>query len=492
MSYFGQFVATWAQQRPNHVALHFQGTEYSYAWLNQQIHVVAEWLVAHDIKRADRVAYLGLNHPLMLVLLFALAKRGAILVPLNYRLTAYEHAQQLIDAEPKLLICDENFFDHANSLNCRVHELAELGETKHCAESDPVGTPADDLLLVYTSGTTGAAKGAVLTQNALLWNAINSIHAHDLTSQDRVLSVLPLFHVGGLNILTLPALFVGASVVLEARFDAGVFLKSVSRWRPSLTVLVPATISALLAHQDWLSTDLSCFRLVNTGSSIVPKAMLDVWHSRGVPAAQVYGSTETAPIAIYLRAEDTERKVGSAGLAALHCEAKLVAKNGLPCVANEVGEIYVRGPNVMRAYWRNSLASAEAFVADWFKTGDLAYQDSEGYFWVVGRTKELIISGGENIYPAEIESLILEHSDVAECAVVGTPDPRWGEVPVLVLVFKSAVSADRAAELIASIVALQLGDKLARYKWPKKTLALSALPKTALGKVKKDELKALL
>jgi fatty-acyl-CoA synthase len=492
VTYFGDFIHAWAKQRPTHTAIHFQGHDYNYAWLASEIERVSIWLAKRGVGKASRVAYLGLNHPTMLVLLFALAKRGATFVPLNYRLTAYEHALQLADAAPSLLFFDEQFAAHGLEL-CQTisgHSIAALGSNPTDAvqsfdNTAALGDYADDLLLVYTSGTTGAPKGAVLTQNALLWNAINSVHAHDLVSTDRVLIALPLFHVGGLNIMCTPALYVGATVAIEAKFDASQFLKSLATWRPTLTLLVPATVAALVAHPDWQSTDVSSLRLVNTGSSIVPTPLLQAWHARGIPAAQVYGSTETAPIAIYLRREDTTRKLGSAGLAALHCQAKLVRLDGVPCVVGEVGEIYVKGPNVMRAYWNNSKATDDAFQDGWFKTGDLAYQDADGYYWVVGRCKDMIISGGENIYPAEIEALILNHPAIADCAVVGIADNRWGEIPVLVVTLNAL--ADPA--VLTTLIEQQLMNKLARYKWPKKVIHLQALPKTALGKVKKSELR---
>jgi fatty-acyl-CoA synthase len=504
--YFGHFLTVWARQRPAHCAIHFEGKDYSYAWLETQVRHCTVWLSNRGVGPEARVAYLGLNHPSMLVLLFALARQGAALVPLNYRLTVHEHKQQLADADVTLLVVDTTFLDHARALEVPVWPLSDLGDLGNPELSqaqlrlEPTvayggGTdhpPNDylpnDLLLVYTSGTTGAPKGAVLTQNALLWNAINSIHAHDLTSADRVLIALPMFHVGGLNIMLTPALYVGASVAIHAKFDPALFLTAINTWRPSLTLLVPATVSAILSHADWASTNIDCFRLINTGSSIVPAALLEALQQRGVAAAQVYGSTETAPIAIYLRQEDTRRKLGSAGQAALHCLVKVMLKSGLEAPNGEVGEIYVKGPNVMRGYWRNALATRECFDNGWYKTGDLAYQDTEGFFWVVGRSKEMIISGGENIYPAEIESLFDNHTTIAECAVVGLPDERWGEVPVLAVVFKDPnwVDATRSTDLLMSD---QLTGRLAKFKWPKRCIAVDSLPKTALGKVRKDLLR---
>jgi fatty-acyl-CoA synthase len=497
LEYFGRFISVWAQQRPSATALHFDNQDYSYAWLEQRIGLTTQWLSQQQIKHGDRVAFIGLNHPMFLVLLFSMARLGAVLVPLNYRLTAYEHSQQLSNASPSLLVADTTFYEHAKSLHDHcvslddIEKALDLSTTQtnssRVSAAPIVGCLDDDLLIVYTSGTTGAPKGAVLTQNALLWNAINSIHAHDLTSEDRVLNVLPMFHVGGLNIMLTPALYVGASVAIEPKFDPGQFLHQVEHWSPTLSLLVPATISAVLSHPRWALTDLSSLRLINTGSSIVPGTLLKALHARGVPAAQVYGATETAPIAVYLRQEDTSRKLGSAGQAAIHTQAKAMRADGTQCNVDEVGEIWVCGPNVMRGYWQMPEATKQVFEGAWFKTGDLACQDAEGYFWVVGRSKDLIISGGENIYPAEIEGLVNEHPAVLECAVVGLPDAHWGEVPVLAIVGREALPRD-AAQLI-ELVHHQLYDKLARYKWPKQIIQVNDLPKTALGKVKKDVLR---
>ena len=498
--YFGHFLSVWAAQRGKQAAIHFEGVDISWKQLDEQVIIAHAYLVSLGVKPGARVAWLGLNHPAMLVLLFALMRCGALLMPLNYRLTAHELLQQVEDATPCLLFFDETHKQQAallgSSSNCKglasdslmaFHNAIVQGEIIN-VDVEITGTLASDALLVYTSGTTGKAKGAVLTQRALQCNAMNSIHAHDLSSVDRVLIALPMFHVGGLNIMLTPALFMGACVNVLPRFEPGLFLSQISSWRPSLSLLVPATIAALVAHSQWMATDMSSFRLINTGSSIVPKTLLEVWLNRGVPAAQVYGSTETAPIAIYLRAEDTYTKVGSAGLAAMHSEARLINPEGALCQANEVGEIHVSGDNVMRCYWNNPQATQDSFDGTWFKTGDLAYADTEGYYWVVGRSKDMIISGGENIYPAEIESLIEAHPEVAQCAVVGMPDARWGEVPVLAVVLKAGCMPASTPHDMHWLTPILEG-KLAKYKWPRQIIELNDLPKTALGKVRKDALR---
>ena len=417
----------------------------------------------------DRVAWLGYNHPDMLVLLFALARLGAILVPLNWRLTAAEHKAILADCTPKWIFCDEAFADHCADLGVPVGKLIEAGD------SDLRGDDGDDALIVYTSGTTGKPKGVVLAQSALRWNGYNSIHAHDMTHDDQVLTVLPLFHAGGLNNQTLPALLAGATVTLHRRFDPGMWLSDVAARKPTLSLLVPAAMQAVISHPDWAATDLSSLRMLNAGSMVVPDSLIRAFHDHGVPVGQIYGCTETAPIATVLLKEDAVRKLGSAGKPAPHCDVKLVE-----------GEVWVRGPNVMRGYWNDPVATAAALTPDgWFKTGDLARLDDSGYFWIIGRSKDVIISGGENIYPAELENVLADCPEIAECAVMGMPDSQWGESACAFIVRKQDSQLDEAA-----VLAL-FTDRLAKYKHPRRVLFLDSLPKNALGKVQKPELKRL-
>ncbi len=238
------------------------------------------------------------------------------------------------------------------------------------------------------------------------------------TDNDLIFTFLPMFHVGGLNIQTLPALYAGATVALLRRFEPGTVLDGIAALRPSVMLLVPAVMAALIAHPRWATSDLSSLRLTMAGSSIVPVELIRAFHARGVPVGQVYGSTETAPTAIVLKGEDAMRKEGSTGTPALLCAARIVDHAGHDVARGDAGEILVRGPNVMRGYWNDSIASAEALIDGWFHTGDIGHQDDEGYFWIDERKKDMIISGGENIYPAELEAVISECPAVAETSVV--------------------------------------------------------------------------
>jgi fatty-acyl-CoA synthase len=300
---------------------------------------------------------------------------------------------------------------------------------------------------------------------------------HGLTADDHVLTVLPLFHVGGLNIQTTPALHHGATVTLHARFAPDAALAAIAEDRPTLTVLVPATIQAVTEHPAWNETDLSSLKAVATGSSIVPPALIDRITARGVPVLQVYGSTETCPIAVYTRLGGDLSRAGSTGLSGLCCEALIVDGAGNAVAPDTPGEIVVRGPNVFTEYWRNADATRQAMQGGWYRTGDIARYDADGYVWVLERKNNLIISGGENVYPAEIERVLVEHPDVVECAVIGRPDPRWDEVPVAFVIKREGTS------LSPDQLKAHLQAQLARFKLPREIVFVDDLPHTALGKV---------
>jgi fatty-acyl-CoA synthase len=486
---------------PDKPAIRFAGRELSYAGLELRVRDLARGLKhTLGVGRGDRVAWLGYNHPDLLALLFACARLGAMLVPLSWRLAVPEHLLVLRDAGAGVLVVGEELAATGAILGgelagCRCVALAPATERPGWMtldamtdvggdDANPHVGPEAPLLLVYTSGTTGRPKGAVLTQQAIFCNALNSLHMHDLTSADRVLTVLPLFHVGGLNIQTTPALYAGAEVVLLGRFEPGATLEAIRELRPTLTVQVPATIRALLEHPDWAATDLGCLRMIATGSSIVPLPLLQAWHERGVPAAQVYGLTETCPIAVYQRAADALRKPGSTGRVALHGELRIVDAAGRDCPLGSDGELLVRGDNVMLEYWGDAAATAAAFVEGWFRTGDVGHLDAKGELWIVDRRKDVIISGGENIYPAELEAVLLACPAVREAAVVARPDPRWGEVPVAVIV-RAAPTLDAAA-----VQALFEG-RLARFKHPRAVVFVDALPRNAMGKVLRFRLREM-
>ncbi|MGH7897761.1 MAG: acyl-CoA synthetase [Candidatus Binatia bacterium] len=498
-------LSSWIGRRaaatPAKLAIRFEGGEISYATLDERIRRLAAML-AHrcDVARGDRVAYLGLNGPVVLELLFACARLGAIFVPLNWRLAPPEHRDVLAHCAPKVLVAETEFLAHVDAIRSGLTGLLtvacdgpshggwpsydELVAAAAGLDVPAGGDPSAPVLLVYTSGTTGRPKGALLTQDALSWNAINSIDAHEMTSDDHVLTVLPMFHVGGLNIHTTPALRAGASLTLHRRFDPRRALGAIANERPTMFLAVPQVSLAMTEHPQWMSTDVTCLRSVATGSSIVPEPVIRPWHERGIAVTQVYGLTESAPVAICLRRKDARRKLGSCGEPALHCEARIVDDEGRELGANEKGEIVLRGPNLFREYWNDAAATAESFTDGWFRTGDIGHRDEEGFFYVDDRKKDVLISGGENVYPAELEAVLAACPAILEAAVVGRPDERWGEVPIAFVVPRPG------SELTPQAVLALFAGRLARFKHPRAVVFLERLPRNVMGKVLKQELRA--
>ncbi len=422
--------------------------------LHREIDGWRQRLSERGIARGSAFGWLGSNSVSMLAALFACARLHARFVPLNWRLSAHELRTIAAHAGLAAWQCDAAF-----SALDGVAPSAEPPHTRH-----------DDLLLVYTSGATGAPKGALHTQAAMVANIDAAIDAQGFDATTRTLAVLPLFHVGGLCIQVLPTLAAGGTVRLQPRFDAGAWFDDVASWRPTTCLLVPATMRALIEHPRWAGAGLSSLRFINCGSQIVPRPLIEAFHARGVPVAQVYGATETGPVTLVLRPEEAMAHAGSAGKPALGVQVRLVN-----------GEVQVRAPNLARGYHRRP--NDDAFAEDgWFRSGDLARVDGDGYYEIIGRARELIISGGENILPAEIEGIALADAAVAEAAVVGLPDAQWGEMAVLAVVPR----AGREIDLVRLQAAFDAG--LARFKHPRRTVVLDALPKTALGKVRKSDL----
>jgi len=481
--------AAHAAARPQALALHFEGRDITYAQLAAACDAVARKLWhGLGVRPGDRVGWLGANHPGQLVLLFALARIGAILLPLNTRLAAAELKAQLAECAPVHLVHDEVMAPLAREV------CAQAGVPAHHVDAFTAnGTgdgelPAGDadadadadadspMLLVYTSGTTSRPKAAVHTQANLLANMRIASAAQCIVPDDVVATMLPLFHVGGLCIQTLPALYAGASVILHPRFNADAAFDCFERQRPTLTLQVPATMKALVDHPRWRTADLSSLRAVWAGSSLLPAPLVQSFHARGIPVCNVYGATETGPFSIALPPEHAFDHAGSCGWPAPEVEVRIDKGQGDSVKA---GELLVRAPNVVARYWPDAPACD---AQGWFHTGDLASRAADGSYTIRGRAKDLIISGGENIHPAEIESVLAEHAAVAECAAFGVPDDAWGEAVAVAVVLQAGATASEA-ELHA-----HLAQRIARFKLPRRWFWLEALPKTALGKVQRQAL----
>jgi len=450
------------------------------------------------VERGDRVALLLGNRSAYVEAVFAAARRGAIAVPINARFTAPEVARVLADAEPALLLHEAALAELAaqaceglaappRRLRCPdVYEQA-LAQAPRCEELAAV-SPDDPMILMYTSGTTGAPKGALLPHRKTLFNSLNAQLFFGLTGDDRVLVPLPLFHSFGLLILALPALYTGARVELLPRFDAEATWQRVAASDITLLGGVPTQLQALLEAIPEREARRSLRFLFGAGAA-VPVDQIRAFEQRGVVLKQGYGQTETS-ILTCLDARDALRKAGSVGRPVFHADVRVV---GVPEAdtppeswretdPGETGEIVVRGPITMLGYWRRPDATAETIRGEWLRTGDLATRDPEGFLYLVGRERDMYISGGENVYPAEVEHALAEHPSVREVAVIGVPDARWGETG------RAYVVTERGCTLDAAELAAFAAERLARFKLPREYVAIDALPRNETGKVQKQRL----
>jgi fatty-acyl-CoA synthase len=342
----------------------------------------------------------------------------------------------------------------------------------------------DPAVIIYTSGTTGRPKGATLSHGNITWNCVNVLVDTDLASDEVALVCAPLFHVAALNMVSLPILMKGGTVVLTGGFDPDVALELIARHGVTVMFGVPSMFNAMAQVPAFASSDLSSLRRLLCGGAPVPLSTIRTYLDRGIPFLQGYGMTETSPGALFLGAERAAAKAGSAGVASFFTDVRVVRPDGSDVAPGEKGEVVVAGPNVMRGYWNRPDATAEVMDGDWFRSGDVALVDDDGYVTIVDRMKDVIISGGENVYPAEVEDVIYGHPDVAECAVIGVPDERWGEVGRAIVVRRAGTTLDERALLE------HLDGRLARFKLPRSVIFTDRLPRSGAGKVLKAELRA--
>ncbi|MFG1669404.1 o-succinylbenzoate--CoA ligase [Streptomyces sp. Y7] len=488
----GSWPARRARKTPHRTALIHGGTPTSYAALYDRTTRLAHALRDRGIRRGDRIAYLGPNHPSYLETLFAAGTLGAVFVPLNTRLAGPEIAYQLADSGAKALLHGPSHAALVAGLpgHTDVRTYLETGPdyeaTLASSPDEPIDapvTPDDTCIIMYTSGTTGRPKGAMLTHGNITWNALNVLVDTDLIADERALVSAPLFHTAGLNMLTLPVLLKGGTCVLVEAFDPDATFDLIDRHRITFMFGVPTMFDQLSRHPRWPTADLSSLRILTCGGSPVPTPLIAAYQERGLTFLQGYGMTEAAPGTLFLDAEHAITKAGSAGVPHFFSDVRVVRPDLTPVDTDEPGEIVVRGPHVMPGYWGLPEETAASFAEGWFRSGDAARVDEDGYVYVVDRIKDMIISGGENIYPAEIEDLLLAHPDIVECAVIGVRDDKWGEVPRAVVVAREGTAPD-PDEILAS-----LAGRLARYKIPKSLVLTDELPRTASGKLLKSRLR---
>jgi fatty-acyl-CoA synthase len=488
----GRWIRDRARAAPARVAIRCEGAATTYDELDARSERLAAGLFAAGLQRGDRVATLTANRPEHVELLFACAKAGLTLVPLNWRLSAAELAYQLGDAQPTLALAEAERMEllgEAAPDGVRLHgiERAALDALAPDIDAHALDAPVHDddpLLIVYTSGTTGHPKGALLTHANCFWTNLALDRVAPIGHDDVVLALLPQFHVGGWNVQPLLAWWAGATVVLERDFDAGRALGLIEREGVSTMMGVPTTYELIAGAPEFVRADLSSLRTAIVGGAPMPRRLLAAFAARGVTIAQGYGLTEAAPNVLCLAPEDAARRQGWAGRPYPHVDVALRdPASGALLHGAAIGELVVRGPSVFPGYWRNPDATARAFADGWLLTGDVAERDDEGCYAIRGRLKELYISGGENVYPAEVERTLLEHEAVAEAAVVGVPDARWGEAGVAFVVATAPDALDRAQ------LAAFLDERLARFKRPRALHLVEELPRTALGKVRKELLR---
>ena len=470
---------------------------------NRGANRTARLLAACGVARGDRVAVLSANRTEYLDVWFACGKLGAILQNLSWRLTAHELAGLVADGAPSVLVYDGDragtvaaIRAHAPSVRrfvaldpaLRAHPGDLAMADREALPDDPPPPPGLDMgdpwVICYTGGTTGLPKGAVLTHGNIAWNSVNTVMSWGLRPGDVTVLNAPLFHTGGLNVFTAPLVHVGGTSVVCRGFDPDEVFDLVRDAGLTLLFGVPTMFIALQEHPRWADADLSRLRLVLSGGAPCPPPVFARFHERGVPFRTGYGLTEAGPNTFWLPDEDVWQKPGSVGVPLFHVDVRVVDPAGRDCGPDEPGELLVRGPHVFAGYWNRPEATAEVLVDGWLRTGDVAVRDADGHHRIVDRIKDVIISGGENVYPAEVEAVLAAHPGVAEVAVVGVPDERWGQVGVAVAVPRAGAALDED-EVLAFC-----RERLAGFKVPRRLVTADALPRTAAGKTDRRALAA--
>ncbi len=502
--YFGDWLSRWNVYNPQKVALIDYGLpegsraitpspkEYTYAELYRRSNRAAHFLKNRGVGRGDRVAVLAQNGIEHVDLFFATAKLGALLVPLNYRLPIGGLQYILTDTSPAVFFSSQEYEETAKSLartTACPEPLSLETEFEAAIKDGDASFPeeirleqTDPHLILYTSGTTGHPKGALITHGQIIWNSINTAISLSLTKDDRGTIHTPIYHTGGLNVLATPLFHFGGQVVLLRRWDCEAFLSIIEKHRLTLFFGLPTLFKMMIASPKFKTTNFSSVRIVLSGGEPCPRSVLDTFVERGMPIRQGYGLTEVGPNVYSLPAEDAVRKAGSVGFPNFHVDAKIVDERMKEVPVGHVGELVMAGPMVCGGYWQKPAATTEAIVDGWFRTGDLFRQDEEGYYYVVGRKKDMYISGGENVYPVEIENVLHRHPAILEAAVIGVPDEIWGEVGKAFIALRLGQSAT------VDEIRHYLVKHLAKYQVPKYYVFLESLPKGDTGKILKKEL----
>ncbi|RHW37665.1 long-chain fatty acid--CoA ligase [Lysinibacillus yapensis] len=458
--------------------------KWSYEQLSKECLKWWAFLKNRGLNKGDRIALLAENCIDIFPILFACGLGGYIYVPLNWRLSSAELSVILDDCQPSILITDERFHSLGREIFGKqpfkiVDNLQpapiEFEKTNEWSAEDP-------WLMIYTGGTTGKPKGVLLSFEAVNWNAINTAISWNLNEEDCTLNYMPLFHTGGLNALSLPILMMGGTVVIGNQFHAEEAIRAVNDYQTTISLFVPTMYQSMIETDYFKNASFPSVKVFLSGGAPCPKTIYRHFIEKGLKFKEGYGLTEAGPNNFYISPENAAKKVGSVGKNMLFNTIKLINQHGKECEAEEVGELYIKGKHVFTKYWNNPEETKKAIQDGWLKTGDLAKQDQDGDFYIVGRTKDMIITGGENVYPLEVEQCIISHPSVKEVAVVGLKDEKWGEVVAAFIV--SHENTGNIKSEIQNLCREQLGS----YKVPKKLFFVEELPKTPVGKIDKKQL----
>jgi len=491
------WIKKWAVYSPERMAFreYDRALEWTYSDINQRVNAMAFQLQhEYNIKKNDRIAVFSKNRAEYIFLFFACMKLGAVLVPLNFRLMPRETEALLTDAKPHLLFYEENLAGSFQAVKqwsgarkALPIEKLEFFLSGKAAQHDTYKPPTvasedDTVMVLYTSGTTGIPKGAMINHRMLFWNSLNTGLRLDLTSQDHTQSFAPFFHTGGWNVLLTPFVHHGGSHTLLSSFDSDLILELMEKERSTLLFGVPTMMQMIADTPGFKKADLSSVRYAIVGGSPMPISLIETWHKKGIAIRQGYGLTEVGPNCFSLHQDDAIRKIGSIGFPNFYVQASIRDESGGLCQDNEVGELWLRGPVVTPGYWANETATGEAITDGWFHTGDMVRRDNEGYYYVVDRKKNMYISGGENIYPAEVENFLYDHPKIKEVAVIGVTDQKWGEVGKAFVVLRdnSALTGEDLKNFCSG--------QLAKYKIPKYFKFVCTLPKNEAGKIDRRKL----
>ena len=484
----------WAKYTPNQLFLreYDRNIEWTYSDFNNRTTALAHHLIyKYNIKKGDRIAIYSKNNSEYVLLFLACIKIGAILVPLNFRLTPRELNVLISDANPTLFVYESEYQDEISNINSLITEIEQIslesitrflmGDVQQSSAITNDISDDDIVMILYTSGTTGLPKGAIINHRMLFWNSINTALRLDLNSMDHTQSYAPFFHTGGWNVLFTPFLHHGASHTILSKFDADLILQLMEKEKTTLLFGVPTMLQMMSDSPYFDKVDLSSVRYAVVGGAPMPIPLINIWHEKGIYIRQGYGLTEVGPNCFSLHQDDAMRKKGSIGFPNFYINTKIVNEKGNECKSNEVGELWLKSPVVTPGYWNKPKETIDAMTDGWFHTGDMVSQDEDSYVFVVDRKKNMFISGGENVYPAEVESFIVTNPHIKEVSVIGVTDEKWGEVGHAFIVKKKN-------ELTEEEILEFCKGKLAKYKIPEYVSFLKVLPRNEAGKINRMEL----